>query len=125
MLSGEVLEDVVLFKYLDIYLNKTVLIDKHLNFDLHIKHVGIKLAITNGMLFRERNFLSKTFPLQMDNSYAKSMASYGILTYGSAKKKTKYSSIFVNKTHFQDYLSQEEKRPYMLSSQALQLAVSF
>ena len=87
MLLGEVLEDVVLFKYLDVYLNKTVLIDKHLNFDLHIKHVGIKLAITNGMRFREKNFLSKTLPLQMDNSYAKSMASYGILTYGSAKKK--------------------------------------
>ena len=43
------------------------------------------------MLFRARNFFSKTFLLQMSNSYAKPMRSYGILVYGSAKK---------NKTQF-------------------------
>ena len=81
------LEEVVSFIYL------VVFIDKHLNFDLHIELVGKKLAKFNGMLFRAKNFLSKTFLLQMYKSYAKPMISYGILAYGSTKK-TKLSSIF-------------------------------
>ena len=87
LLLGEVLEEV------------GVLIDKHLNFDLHIEHVGKKLARFNGMLFRARNFFSKTFLLQMYKSYAKPMISYGILAYGSAKK-TKLSSIFCLQKRF-------------------------
>ena len=63
-----------------------MLIEKHLNFDLHIEHVG-KLAKFNGMLFRARIFFSKTILLQMYNNYAKPMISYGILAYGSAKKQ--------------------------------------
>ena len=87
LLSGEVLEEVNSFKYLGVF------IDKHLNFDPHIEYVGKTLAKFNGMLFRARNFFTKTFLLQMYNSYAKPMISYGILAYGSAKK-TKLSSIF-------------------------------
>ena len=81
LLLGEVLAEIVSFKYLGVF------IDKHLNFDLHIEHVGEKLANFNGMLFRARNFFSKTFLSQMYNSYAKPMISYGILAYGSAKKQ--------------------------------------
>ena len=76
LLLGEVLEEVVSFKYLGFF------IDKHLNFDLHIEHVEEKLAKFNGNLFRARNFFSKIFLLQMYNSYAKPMISYGILAYG-------------------------------------------
>ena len=36
LLLGEVLEEVVSFKYLGVF------IDKHLNFDHHIEHVGKK-----------------------------------------------------------------------------------
>ena len=89
LLLGEVLEEVVSFKYLG------VLIDKHLNFDLHIEHVGKKLANFNGMLFRARKFFSKTFFLQMYNSYAKPMISYGILAYSSAKK-TQFFFVYKN-----------------------------
>ena len=100
-----------------------MLIEKHLNFDLHIEHVG-KLAKFNGMLFRAKTFFSKTILLQMYNSYAKPMISYGILACGSAKKQN--SVLFLStKTHFKNYLFQEERRPCMLSFQALQRAVSF
>ena len=119
LLLGEVLEEVVSFKYLGLF------IDKHLNFDLHIEHVDKKLAKFNGMLFRARNSLSKIFLLQMYNSYAKPMISYGILAYGSAKKKKTQFYFLSTKTHFKYYLFQEERRPCMLSFQGLQRAVSF
>ena len=112
------LEEVVSFKYLGVF------IDKLLNFDLHIEHIGKKLAKFNGMLFPARKFFSKTFLLQMYNSYVKPMISYGILAYGSAKEQT--SVLFLStKSHFKNYLFQEERRPCMLSFQALQRAVSF
>ena len=119
LLSGEVLEGVNSFKYLGVF------IDKHLNFDLHIEYVGIKLAKFNGMLFRARNFFTKTFSLQMYNSYAKPMISYGILAYGSAKKNKTQFDFLSKKTHFKNYLFQKERRPCMLSFQALQRAVNF
>ena len=84
LLLGEVLKKLVSFKYLGVF------IDKHLNFDLHIKHVGKKLTKFNGLLFRVRNFFSKDFLLQMYNSYAKPMKSYRILAYSSAKNKTQF-----------------------------------
>ena len=80
LLLSEVLEEAVSFKYLGVF------IDKHLNFDLHIEHVGKKLAKFNGMLFRARNLFSKTCLLQMYNSYDKPMILCGMLAYGSAKK---------------------------------------
>ena len=77
------------------------------------------------MLFRARNFFSKTFLLQMYNSYAKPMISYGSLAYGSAKKNKTQFYFLSTKTHFKNYLFQEERRPCMLSFQALQRAVRF
>ena len=53
LLLGEVLEEVVSFKYQGLF------IDKHLNFDLHIKHVGKKInkiqlnAVPNKKFFLE------------------------------------------------------------------------
>ena len=91
LLLGELLEEVVPFKYLGVF------IDKHLNFDLHMEHVDKKLAKFNGMLFRARTFFSKTFLLQMYNSYAKPMISYVILAYGSVKKnKTQLYFVYEN-----------------------------
>ena len=55
LLLGEVLEELISFKYLGVF------IDKHLNFDLHIEHVGKELANFNGMLFPARNFFLKFF----------------------------------------------------------------
>ena len=109
LLLGKVLEEVVSFKYLGVF------IDKHLNFDLHIEHVGKKLA---------QKLFSKTFPLLMYNSYAKPMA-YGILAFGSAKRNKTQIYFLSAKTHFKGYIFQEERRPCMLSFQALQRAVSF
>ena len=94
LLLGEVLEEVNSFKYLGVF------IDKHLNFDLHIEYVGKKLAKFNGRLFRARNFFTKNFLLQMYNSYAKPMISYGILAYGSAKKKQNSVRFSVYKNAF-------------------------
>ena len=94
LLSGEVLEEVNSFKYLGVF------IDKHLNFDIHIEYVGKKLAKFNGMLFRARNFFTKTFLLQMYNSYAISMISYAILADGTAKKKQNSVRFSVYKNAF-------------------------
>ena len=57
LLLGEVLEKVVSFNYLRVF------IDKHLNFDLHIEHVGKKLAKFNGMLFRARKLFLENFSI--------------------------------------------------------------
>ena len=73
------LETVSQFKYLEIML------DTKLNFESHINEVLKKLARFNGLMYRARDYFSKSSLLRPYQTYCKPIIMYGLLAYGSAR----------------------------------------
>ena len=72
-------------KYLGVHL------DKKLRFHDHIEHIVTKLNKFSGMIYKVRDIYPIKCLLMFYNSFAKSIISYGILTYGSAAKSNLYN----------------------------------
>ncbi len=79
-LCDEALENRSSFKYL------AVTIDSKLTFHEYVKNILKKLAKFTGVMYKAKNFFSKTCLLKMYNSFIKPIISYGILIYGSTTK---------------------------------------
>ena len=77
VLDGSVIEFVKEFNYLGIIL------DAHLTWKPHISHVSKKIAKTNGILTRLKNFLPPNILLLLYNSLILPYLNYGILVWGT------------------------------------------
>ena len=75
-IGQEVLETVSIFKYLGIF------IDENLTFAAHIKHVTSKLSMSNGILYKIRDFLPREARLRYYNCFIYPYLNYNIEIWG-------------------------------------------
>ena len=87
-LKDESLDIVSEFKYLGVW------IDKSLTFETHVCTVLKKLTRFNGVMYKARSCFSSSTLLQFYKTYAKPLISYGLLVYGNSSR-TLLNKVFV------------------------------
>ena len=76
----------ILSKELEYNVSSGVHIDKNLKFRKHIDHVVEKLIILCGLMYRERHLYPRKCFLSFYTSFAKSIKTYGFVSYGTSCK---------------------------------------
>ena len=95
-------------KYLGVYVDKT------LRFREHIDFVEKKLNKICGLIYRVRHMFTQKCLLMFYNSFAKSRICYGLLTYGSAAKKTCRKLKTPNDEFYEPFFSRKSLIPYRI-----------